>query len=58
MTRLTALPPTAFKAAGVAAVAFLLLFASLVFGFFDSGYDLNGPYDQLYPATSPAGPNP
>jgi hypothetical protein len=44
------------KATGMAIVAIVLLGSSFAFGLFDSNYDLNGPYDQIYPAASPAGP--
>jgi hypothetical protein len=50
------MPPIALKAAGMAVAAVVLLGSSLAFGVFDSNYDINGPYDQLYPAASPGSP--
>jgi hypothetical protein len=46
-------PPLVLRAGGMALVAGVLLVSSLVFGAFDSNYDLNGPYDHLYPTGSP-----
>ena len=48
--------PIVVKAAGMAVVAVILLGASLAFGLFESNYDLNGPYDRIYPTAPGATP--
>ena len=53
IAKLLALPPVVLKTTGMAVVAAVLFGGSFAFGLFDADYDMNGPYDQLYPATSP-----
>jgi hypothetical protein len=47
---------TLLRAVGMALVAVVLIGASVAFGVFGSFYDMNGPYHQLYPASSPTAP--
>jgi hypothetical protein len=56
IAKILALPPLALKAAGMALVGLVLIGGSLAFGVFDGNYDINGPYDQLYPVSSPDTP--
>ena len=56
ITRLKTLRITLLRAAGMALVAAALIGASVAFGVFGSIYDMDGPYHQLYPASSPTAP--
>jgi hypothetical protein len=50
--RLASINPRWLQAGGILGVAVLLLGASAAFGVFGSGYDVDGSYNQLYPAGS------
>jgi len=53
ITKLLNLPPRVLQAAGMAFVALILLGSSFAFGLFGDIYDMNEPYDQLYPTSLP-----
>ncbi len=54
--RLASIHPRWLQGGGMLGVAALLLAASAAFGVFGSGYDVDGSYNQLYPAGSATPP--